>query len=339
MASVAQTALPPAVLSGFKEAIGCLVIGTALSACIYGVSILQAYLYFPKSGQDSAGMRSFVAALFTFDTVSMCLTVVTLYDFVVTDFGSPALLFSVPPSLAVLNAFTVLIATMAQCFFAHRLWRLSNGNKLLVSSVVLGALCSFGLGVAISEHMYYNREIAVLSSPEIQILGGIASSLSVICDIIIVAGLCYYLNSKRTGFKRTDSIIDRLIIYVINRGVLTAVCQVGHMISIVGLPRHFTSIVFGLMESKLYCSTLFATLNAQRSLGKEDSSVVELGTAQILDRIKLPTPRNAQLVSSLGQFEVAGVPPDNLSSSVLDISRDNSKKSESESDRVTCMHA
>ena len=33
----------------------------------------------------------------TFDTVSMCLTVVTLYDFVVTDFGNPALLFSVPP--------------------------------------------------------------------------------------------------------------------------------------------------------------------------------------------------------------------------------------------------
>ena len=53
---------------------------------------------------------------------------------------------------------------------------------------------------------YYNRGIAVLSSPEIQILGGIASSLSVICDIIIVAVLCYYLNSKRTGFKRYGAV-------------------------------------------------------------------------------------------------------------------------------------
>ena len=46
-------------------------------------------------------------------------------------------------------------------------------------------------------------------------------------------------------------------------------------------------------------------LNAQRSLGKQDNSVVELGTAQVLDRIKLPVPRNSELVSSVGQFEVA----------------------------------
>ena len=64
-------------------------------------------------------------------------------------------------------------------------------------SIVLTQLCF---------SRYYNRGIAVLSSPEIQILGGIASSLSVICDIIIVAGLCYYLNSKRTGFKRYGAV-------------------------------------------------------------------------------------------------------------------------------------
>ena len=53
--------------------------------------------------------------------------------------------------------------------------------------------------------------------------------------------------------------------------------------------------------------TLAHSLNAQRSLGKEDNSIVELGTAQVLDRIKLPTPRNTELVSSVGQFEVADV--------------------------------
>ena len=53
--------------------------------------------------------------------------------------------------------------------------------------------------------------------------------------------------------------------------------------------------------------TLAHSLNAQRSLGREDSSVVELGTAQVLGRIKLPVPRNSELVSSVGQFEVADV--------------------------------
>ncbi|PIL34890.1 hypothetical protein GSI_02677 [Ganoderma sinense ZZ0214-1] len=326
---MAQSALPPAVLSGFKEAMGCLVIGTVLSACIYGVSVLQAYLYFPNSRRDSTSMRSFVALLFTLDTVSMFLTVVTLYDFVVTDFGDPLLLFSVPPSLAVLNAFTVLISTSSQCFFARRLWLLSNGNKLLVGTIVLGALGDFGLGVAISVYMYYHREIAALSSLEIRILGGIESGMSVICDVAIVIGLCYYLNSKRTGFKRTDSIIDRLIIYAINRGVLTAVCQAGHMISVVGLPSHFTSIAFGLIESKLYCNTLFATLNARKSLREDGDNVVEL-VAQIVDHIIPPVPFGGERgMSPAGRVKLPDIPcskSDTESSFVLDISSNNLKK-------------
>ncbi|KAM5541170.1 hypothetical protein V8D89_005099 [Ganoderma adspersum] len=325
---MAQPALPPTVLSGFKEAIGCMVAGTVLSACIYGVSILQAYLYFPNSKKDSAGMRSFVAVLFTLDSVSMVLTFVTLFEFVVTDFGNPLLLFSVPPSLAILNGFTVLIATMTQCFFAHRLWRLSNGNKLLVNSVVLCALCSFGPGMVISAYMYAHREIADLGSVEIRILAGFTSGLSVVCDILIVAGLCYYLNSKRTGFKRTDSIIDRLIIYAINRGVLTAVCQAGHMISIVGLPGHFASMIFGLIESKLYCNTLFATLNAQKSLREEGDNIVELGT-QVLDRISPPTPCNVEQASPVGQFKLPDIPSGIMSCFIQDILRGNSKKSDS----------
>ncbi len=84
--SMAQKTLPPAVLSGLKEALGCMVVGTALSTwcvpiiltpssgaetagltlslsrcSVYGVSILQAYLYFRNSNQDSKGMRTFVS--------------------------------------------------------------------------------------------------------------------------------------------------------------------------------------------------------------------------------------------------------------------------------------
>lgn len=35
-----------------------------------------------------------------------------------------------------------------------------------------------------------------------RLLTGIDNGLSVVCDIGIIASLCYYLHSKRTGFKR-----------------------------------------------------------------------------------------------------------------------------------------
>ena len=49
---------------------------------------------------------------------------------------------------------------------------------------------------------YKDRYIFSLGSTESRILTGVADGLSVLCDIIIVAALSYYLHSKRTGFKR-----------------------------------------------------------------------------------------------------------------------------------------
>lgn len=80
------------------------------------------------------------------------------------------------------------------------------------------------------------------SGLELQIVVGIANGLSVICDVVIVVALCYYLESKRTGLGRcalaiwsarwqvdaayilysTNWTIDRLMLYAVNRGALTA---------------------------------------------------------------------------------------------------------------------
>ena len=92
-----------------------------------------------------------------------------------------------------------------------------------------------------------HNNITYFSLSSTRILGGFGSGLSVLCDIFIVFALIYYLHSKRTGFKRyvllalellrgaqrayptsvvvahrTDSMIDHLIVYAINRGILTA---------------------------------------------------------------------------------------------------------------------
>ena len=96
------------------------------------------------------------------------------------------------------------------------------------------------------EHSSYTEpDLFSLSTPKMLWLVGFTSGLSALCDVVITIGLSYYLNSKRTGFKRyvlsmgrlsertrgrltsmflcrTNSIINRLIIYAVNRGTLTA---------------------------------------------------------------------------------------------------------------------
>ncbi|PIL35067.1 hypothetical protein GSI_02855 [Ganoderma sinense ZZ0214-1] len=186
------------------------------------------------------------------DAVSLILAVETLYTYVVVDFGDPLKLLNMPPALAVENAATVLIGTLVQCFLAHRLWELSKHNAVLVCSVIILAFGSFGPGIVLSVKLYTHRLDIILqaSSVEGRTLGGIANGMSAVCDVVITASLCYYLHSKRTGFKRTNSIIDRLIIYAVNRGALTAICQTGEMIGTIVRPDRYIYLPFALLSGK-----------------------------------------------------------------------------------------
>ena len=49
---------------------------------------------------------------------------------------------------------------------------------------------------------YTDPDVLSLASQQMLWLVGTAHGLSVLCDVLITAGLSYYLNSKRTGFKR-----------------------------------------------------------------------------------------------------------------------------------------
>ncbi|KAI1783577.1 hypothetical protein LXA43DRAFT_1131211 [Ganoderma leucocontextum] len=293
MGSMIHPGLPPAALAALKESLGCLVVGTVFSTGVYGITILQAYIYFRNNGQDSAYMRYFVTLLFILDTVSMILNVDGLYEYVVTDFGNPLQLLQIPATLAFENGVTVLIGTLTQCFFAHRLWALSDRHVMLTSSIVILALCSCGPGIAISVHLYTNNNVLSLGSVEIRVLAGFANGLSVICDVLIAAALTYYLNSKRTGFKRTNSIINRLIIIAVNRGALTAICQACHMITTIAFPGRFIFLPFALLDGKLYCNTLLATLNAQKSMRGDENNAVELGM-HILNPMNASTSGNGK---------------------------------------------
>ena len=49
---------------------------------------------------------------------------------------------------------------------------------------------------------YQDNSIAFFASFEARILSGFTLGLSVVCDVLIVVGLSYYLHTKRTGIKR-----------------------------------------------------------------------------------------------------------------------------------------
>ncbi|KAF5371353.1 hypothetical protein D9615_009701 [Tricholomella constricta] len=65
------------------------------------------------------------------------------------------------------------------------------------------------------------------------------NAVSTFVDIFIASTLCLLLNNARTGFKRSDSIINRLMLFVVNTGVRA--------------------------QFPVYTNSLLATLNARNS--------------------------------------------------------------------------
>ncbi|KAM5546002.1 hypothetical protein V8D89_000128 [Ganoderma adspersum] len=279
-----SAALPPSVLAGIKETLGAAVIGGILATTIYGITVLQTYTYFRRYPNDSTGLKVLVGLLFILDTTTTGCIAAGLYGYMVTDFGRPDQLSVTPISLAVEEGVTVVIATLCQLFFAHRLWVFSKQNKFLTFSIIALALGGLGPGIAITVHLFANKDIFTLGSDYIRILSGFANGLAAVCNIVIAAGLCWYLQTGRTGYKRTDNIVDKLIVYAINRGVLTTACQTGHMITAVAFPGHFYFIPFAWCLGKLYCNTVFAMLNVRQSLRRHDvvDTALEAGS-RILD--------------------------------------------------------
>ena len=57
---------------------------------------------------------------------------------------------------------------------------------------------------------YTDPYILSVATVEMRVLTGINNGMNMICDSIIMASLCYYLNFKRTGFRRYASALNYL---------------------------------------------------------------------------------------------------------------------------------
>ncbi|KAM5536926.1 hypothetical protein V8D89_009473 [Ganoderma adspersum] len=309
-------------VSRIKEALACGLIAVVLSTAVYGITVLQTYIYFRSSGKDSVRLRSFVAFLFILDTTALILGIDAFFEYVVTDFGETWLLLELPHALAFETLITHFIGALTQCFFAYRLWDLSRRNIPLVSTITILAVFSFVFGTVVSIRIYTDPNFFSLASREMLSLVGTGNALSVVCDIIITAALSYYLHSKRTGFERTNSMINRLIIYAINRGTLTAICQAGVFVSFVAFPGRLFHFPFDFLMGKLYCNTLLAILNAQRTMRTDGDNVMEVDT-YILNpgNMDMPTADNR----SGGRKPRGQTPSNTTSTNVVDISPGNVK--------------
>ncbi|KAJ3928235.1 MAG: hypothetical protein NXY57DRAFT_1041793 [Lentinula lateritia] len=150
--------------------------------------------------------------------------------------------------------FNGLIALLTQSYWTYRIWKyyevlVVNGKVLLMVVVILVVVVEFACVVVVG-------------------------------DLLIASILTYLLQRCKTGFKRTNTMINKLIILAINTGVITSLCAISSLISFLAAPNTFIYISFFFSMGRLYTNSLLTSLNCRqriREAGNIGTTISEVG--------------------------------------------------------------
>ncbi|KAF7330747.1 hypothetical protein MVEN_02413400 [Mycena venus] len=265
--SAAAAAQLAALTSAIKELFATTFIGFTVATTLYGVSILQCFLYFRKY-RDRLALKTMVAVLWILDTLTTIFVAHSLFLFV---FGllNKKVDVNIPWSFTAEKLLVTIITFIAQCFYAHTIWKVSR-NRIITVFISVLAVGTFALGIYTTVHLFQNAALNSISTRSFLIVSGLVQGLAALNDIVITGSLSYYLHIKRSSLPSSEKLIDTLIIYAVSRGVLTAVAQIMFLVLNVAMPHHQYWLPFHMAVGKLYVNSVLATLNVRQSLSQTE---------------------------------------------------------------------
>lgn len=277
---------------------GASLIGVICAAMLYGVSCVQTWYYFNRYSKDVWYIKALVGGVWFFDSVHQMLISHTVYYYVISNYNNPAILTNMVWSILLEVLFNGFIGLLVQMFLTLRVWRLSSQNVLLTAVVGALVLAEFGCSA-----VFTVQSMRLQTWGELTRLKGLSITVNIlaaVADILIAASLCFFLHRSRTGFKKSDTMISRLILFTVSTGMLTSICAVASLISILIWGQTLIYVAFYFSLGRLYSNSVLATLNARndiRELG-EDSDELSF---------------SLQNFSKSGEMHVGSARPTNIS--------------------------
>jgi len=238
---------------------GPVLIGFTFNAVLLGVMFTQVYLYYTQFKNDKMWIKVFVAVLFLLDIFNTSCDAAYLYLALIEHFGDFKYLGVVTWLFDTDPASTGFIVTLVQSFFAWRIYLLTKSwiyPAMILATAITGGVTAILTPVEVAKVPFF-VDIG-LSKTTISIW--LASE--VLGDFIITTVLVWHLSSHKTGFQRSDMIIDRIIRLTIQTGLLTMIFAAINLIVFLTDPTG-THLLFNFFLCKLYSNSLMSTLNSR----------------------------------------------------------------------------
>ncbi|KAI0655879.1 hypothetical protein C8Q70DRAFT_401750 [Cubamyces menziesii] len=216
------------------------------------------------------------------DTVTAVLSIRPCYQKLIESYFHPEALLHVSWDTAVFPLCTAAVMLPCQSFFAWRVWRLAPKFRIIV--VITGVLYVGELAVfTVATYKLFKISLIWETTTVMRMITA-ASISGLAADSALTVSLIVVLHRSRTGFKRTDSKIDVLIMYSVNTGFLTGLFNILYVIFAYTKPYSSLYIATTFIGVKMYAATLLAALNSRRpsaphTLGDISSTDIVFGSS------------------------------------------------------------
>ncbi|KAM5544744.1 hypothetical protein V8D89_001642 [Ganoderma adspersum] len=262
-----QARFPLPIIGSVESAFGLVLVGSYASLALYGLFLHQTYKYFRMYTAEAPWLKGIVITAVVLETAVTVLHVHLAYYYFVENYGNPLAFLRGVWSLDVFPVVATCIMINCQRYGSvslgpskYRLW-------LVIAIIIL--MCG-ALGVSVASTIVGFRGITLDDFGRLLWLVLAYNAVASSADVILTATLIYILHHSRTGFKRTDSMINSLILYTISTGLLTTIFNIVSfvLVHVYGV-KSWVSLGTMMIAERLYSNSLMAALNSRKITSKK----------------------------------------------------------------------
>ncbi|KAF9062195.1 hypothetical protein BDP27DRAFT_1451856 [Rhodocollybia butyracea] len=283
MANHSNSMLPevithPVSAATFEQIFGAALVMVIVTCILYGIVTLQAYFYHLYYKGDSKWIKAMVWELMFLDTVHTVFLIQTIYLYVIKSYGDPTVVVGGSWQFFASVAVNTAISAIVQLFFAWQIIKLTKQKWKLPLSILLVVLIlvhfAFGVvSIAIEvrkwQFMYFYQVVPMGPLPR--------AVVRILSDSAITVALCILLKENRSNFSKTNTVINTLIIYAVNRLLLCTFAAFIQVVAFAVSTTNIWAILLDFMTGELYVNALLGTLNS-RHYFHADTHLIQYGT-------------------------------------------------------------
>ncbi|KAL5514885.1 hypothetical protein ACEPAG_2201 [Sanghuangporus baumii] len=251
--------------SQLDSTVGCLFLAVVFTSTLWGVGCLQLYLYYEKFWKtDQHWLKGYIFLIWIFDTTHQALLLYSTYIPFVRGIANALLMIHLPATSKHILVISAFMDAMVQLIFVRRAWFLSNKNRILTGSLIPAVLSQFVVKLVFYGRIYhFTLAFQLFDVIHLELA---LNYIVAVADAYIAGILIWLLWKGRSGIKKTDSLINRLVLYTVSSSLVTAVWEVAAVIGAEVAPHSFIYLLADMVLPKLYLNCMLASLNARTSL-------------------------------------------------------------------------